>query len=312
MVIYRSLAEINPVNGSVLTMGTFDGLHRGHQEIIKRAVSYAHARDLSAVVITFDPHPRHVLNSKDTKLPLLMSMDKKLELLEQLDVDRVLIIPFTEQFSRMSAREFLESLVVEYFHPHHIVIGYDHHFGHEREGSPEFLKAFGAEKGIEVEVVDPVADAGSIISSTRVRELITAGYVRRASFELGWVYGFRAKVVRGSGRGRLLQFPTANFIPVEKNQLLPRQGVYLTRGRVVGQQMYGMCNLGVRPTFAEGKFVMEVHFFDGDMEDLYDQEITIEFLERIRDERKFPSQEALIQQLKEDKAHCLELLVKYE
>ncbi|NOZ04144.1 MAG: bifunctional riboflavin kinase/FAD synthetase [FCB group bacterium] len=311
MVIYRQLENIEPLEKSVLTIGSFDGLHRGHQEIIKHAVTLAHAKEVKAVVITFDPHPRHVLDAGKKKLPLLISIDKKLDLFEELQIDVVLVIPFTREFSRVTAVEFMEEIVLKYFHPTDIIIGYDHHFGYRRGGSPDFLKQYCSEKGIKVEVIGPVADKGSILSSTRIRELIADGYVRRANFELGWVYGFRAKVVHGAGRGRNLKFPTANFVPVEKNQLLPREGVYFTRGRVVGQQLYGMCNLGVRPTFGEKDFVMEVHFFDSDMNDLYNQEITIEFLERIRDEKKFASQEELIKQLKKDKQYCLKLLTKY-
>ena len=141
--------------------------------------------------------------------------------------------------------------------------------------------------------MDPVHDENVIISSTHIRELIKAGFVRRASFELGWVYGFDATVVAGVGRGRSLQFPTANFIPLEKNQLLPGQGVYFTRGRLNSKNIYGMCNLGTRPTFDEGGFVMEVHFFEKIDEELYGRQIAIEFLERIRDEKKFDSAAAL-------------------
>ncbi len=311
MVIYRQLDRIEPLESSVLTIGSFDGLHRGHQEIIKHAVTLAHAKGEKAVVITFDPHPRHVLDSGKKKLPLLISIDKKLALFEDLQIDVVLVIPFTREFSRVTAVEFMEEIVFHYFHPTDIIIGYDHHFGYHRGGSPDFLKQYCSKRGINVEVIGPVADKGSVLSSTRIRELIADGFIRRANFELGWVYGFRAKVVHGAGRGRNLKFPTANFIPVEENQLLPREGVYFTRGRVVGQQLYGMCNLGVRPTFGEKDFVMEVHFFDNEMDDLYNQEITIEFLERIRDEKKFASRVELIKQLEIDKQYCLELLTKY-
>ena len=174
-----------------------------------------------------------------------------------------------------------------------------------------YLREYVDKSDINLTLVEAVSDEGSIISSTRIREKIKDGYIRRANFELGWIYGFDARVVSGSGRGHTLSFPTANFIPLVSDQLLPKTGVYLARGRVVGKQLYGMCNLGYRPTFDEGKFVMEVHFFDFHDIDLYSQNIRIEFLERIRDEIKFESKGALISQLTRDKKYCLGLLDKY-
>jgi len=311
MDVYRQLNNIPTLKASILTVGTFDGLHRGHQEIVKKVTTLAQANAVPSALITFDPHPRHVLDPKNT-LPMILSIDEKLKLLATLHLDVVVIIPFNIEFSRMSAETFLQTVVVRQFHPRHVVIGYDHHFGYQREGSPDFLFHYGEQQGITVEIVAPVHDENVIISSTHIRHLIQEGYVRRASFELGWVYGFPARVVHGSGRGRLLEFPTANFIPMEKMQLLPKNGVYLTRGRINGNNLYGMCNLGVRPTFGDGDFVMEVHFFHKQLVDLYDREIRVEFLERIRDEKKFVDAEHLKQQLREDRRICKQLLAKYQ
>ena len=281
MVIYRSLNDAVPISGSVVTMGTFDGLHRGHQEIVKQVVVHAKSKNIQSVLITYDPHPRHVLDTNSDKLSLL------------------------------TAKYFLEEVVIKYFHPIHVIVGYDHHFGYKRGGSPEFIQSYFSDKEIEVDIVTPFADEGVVISSSHIRELIQSGFIRRANFELGWVYRFCAKVIHGSGRGKRMSFPTANFVPVEKNQLLPKNGVYLTRGRVNEEQFYGMCNLGFRPTFDEGNFVMEVHFFDLDSVDLYSKEIRIEFLERIRDEQKFNSEKELIEQLNQDKQESLSLMQKY-
>ncbi|RMF08267.1 MAG: riboflavin biosynthesis protein RibF [Candidatus Neomarinimicrobiota bacterium] len=311
MEVIRSLEQITPLDESVVTMGSFDGLHRGHQQIIRMAVSHSHVLHTPACVVTYHPHPRHILEPDQPKLPLIMSLDQKLALLEQLGVERTLVIPFDREFSRWSAQKFLDELLWKYFHPQHVIIGYDHHFGWGREGSPEFLRNYCRQKDIRLEVVAPVSDQGIHISSSHIRTLLQEGYVRRASFELGWVFGFQARVVHGSGRGRTLNFPTANFVPLEENQLLPKSGTYLTRGRVRGQLLYGMCNLGVRPTFGEGEYVMEVHFFDKNLDGIYDQTILIEFLERIRDEQKFPNKDALIAQLTRDRETCLQLLEKY-
>ena len=310
MEVYKQLDSIPFTNGNVVTIGTFDGCHRGHQDIIKKVTSHANSIDGKSVIITFDPHPRHVLQAKD-KLPILMHIDKKLEIFKSLGLDIALIIPFDKNFSKMDASTFLKTIIIDNFDPDSIIVGYDHHFGFNRDGSPDFLKEFGLNNGFEVQIVGPVSDENIIISSTHIRELIRNGYVRRASFELGWVFGFKAKVVHGSGRGAELGFPTANFIPEEENQLVPANGVYFIRGRINGENLYGMCNLGVRPTFNETDFVMEVHFFDLSSNDIYGMLIVVEFLERIRDEKRFSNPEELKKQLMRDKDTCIKLMKKY-
>jgi len=311
MEVYRSLKDIPSLPNSIVTIGTYDGIHRGHQEIIKRVVAYAKAKDIASVVITLYPHPKTITCSKNTDIPLILNVEDKLSILKDLGVDNTLVIPFSESIRQLSAKQFLEDIIIQNFNPSKFVIGYDHHFGYKQEGSPEFLSNYADQNNIEIEIVKAVSDEGSIISSTEIRRLITEGYVRRASFELGWIYGFPATVVHGSGRGKKMEYPTANFVPLESSQLLPKNGVYLTRGIVDGQTLYGMCNLGIRPTFDEGDFVMEVHFFEKDDTNLYDRNIRIEFLERIRDEKKFSSKETLIEQLDKDKKHCIALLAKY-
>ena len=311
METYFSIDKISTYHRSVLTIGSFDGLHQGHQEIVNRTVHMAKGKQVPSIVVTFDPHPRHILNHEESKLPIILSLENKLTMLENLGVNETLVIPFTSEFSKISASDFLEGTIEKIFRPKDLVIGYDHHFGHDRSGSPEFLRAYAENLDINLEIVEAVSDEGSVISSSRIREQIYYGYIRRANFELGWIYGFNALVVKGSGRGHDLSFPTANFIPLDSEQLLPKVGVYFSRGRVDGKQLYGMCNLGLRPTFDEGKFVMEVHFFDFQDINLYSQNIRIEFLERIRDEKKFESKNDLISQLTKDKKHCLGLLDKY-
>ena len=310
MEIYKQLDSIPRSKGNIVTIGTFDGCHRGHQDIIKKVTSHANSIDRKSVIITFDPHPRHVLQTKD-KLPILMHIDKKLEIFKSLGLDIALIIPFDKNFSKIDASTFLKTIIIDNFDPDSIIVGYDHHFGFNRDGSPDFLKEFGLNNGFEVQIVGPVSDENIIISSTHIRELIRNGYVRRASFELGWVFGFKAKVVHGSGRGAELGFPTANFIPEEENQLVPANGVYFIRGRINGENLYGMCNLGVRPTFNETDFVMEVHFFDLSSNDIYGMLIVVEFLERIRDEKRFSNPEELKKQLIRDKDTCIKLMKKY-
>ena len=311
MDVYRTLNTIPNIPDSVVTIGTFDGCHRGHQEIIKKVKSVAELKRAKSVLITFDPHPRHVLDS-GAKLPLLMHIEKKLEILNSLHLDMVLVIPFDKEFSKIKAADFLADIVVKNFHPSYFIVGYNHHFGFEREGSPQFLKYFAEKNGFSVDIIEPVSDETVNISSTHIRQLIKQGYVRRASFELGWVFGFNSNVIHGAGRGKSLGFPTANFIPEEKNQLIPASGVYCIRGRINGKNLYGMCNLGVRPTFGETDFVMEAHFIDQDLDNLYNKRITVEFLERIRDEKKFSNPQELIKQLNKDKEFCMRLMQKYK
>ena len=311
MKVFNQINDVRDCAGSVVTIGTFDGLHRGHQDIIKTLTTIAETKGSQAAVITFDPHPRHILDKKN-KLSLLMSLDKKEALLEELGVDVLLVIPFTEEFSRITAEAFMDDVIMKHFHPAEIVIGYDHHFGHKRQGSPKFLQDYAGKRGIKLDIINPVADDKVFISSTHIRDLIGNGFVRRASFELGWVYGFRTKVVHGSGRGKGLEFPTANVVPLENDQLMPKPGVYLTRGRLNGDFIVGMCNFGTRPTFNETELVMEINFFISSMDDIYNREIYIEFLERIRDEKKFDNPDQLVTQLRQDKKYCLELKKKYE
>jgi len=310
MNVITKLENMPIIDRSVLTIGSFDGMHRGHQEIVKKVVSHAQSINVKSVVITFDPHPRHILDKK-RKLPLLISLEKKLSILEELHVNNLLVIPFTEQFSMVTAKEFMDNIVMKHFNPDHIIIGHDHHFGHNRTGSPKYLLKYSKEIDLKCEVVDAVTDDDIILSSSHIRQLINEGFVRRASFELGWVYGFSAHVVRGAGRGKDLSFPTANFIPLEENQLFPKNGVYFCRGRINSNLLYGMCNLGVRPTFDENDFVAEIHFFTENINNLYKQKIEIEFLERIREEQKFENADQLVQQLNNDKRYCNQLIHKY-
>ena len=311
MNIFTEIEKIKNCDDCVLTIGSYDGLHRGHQDIIKTLTTTATAKNKKSALITFDPHPRHVLDN-NKKLSLIISMKQKIFLLEKLGIDILLVIPFTKEFSQITAENFMDNVIMKYFSPSGIIIGYDHHFGYKREGSPEFLQEYANRRGINIDIINAVADDKVVLSSTHIRDLISNGFVRRASFELGWVYGFYAKVVHGSGRGKDLEFPTANIVAIEKNQLMPKTGVYLARGRVNDDFIVGMCNFGTRPTFNERELVMEINFFTSSLDDIYNREIYIEFLERIRDEKKFDNSDQLVKQLHQDREYCLELKKKYE
>ena len=310
-MISLNIQDYNDNIPSVITVGTFDGIHLGHRKLIEKVLDISKSENLRSIVLTFDPHPKFVLNN-DNNISLLTTLEEKNSLLESVNLDYLIIQEFSKEFSSLTPLEYVKKILVEKLNAKHIVIGYDHHFGYKREGSPEFLQEYANRRGINIDIINAVADDKVVLSSTHIRDLISNGFVRRASFELGWVYGFYAKVVHGSGRGKDLEFPTANIVAIEKNQLMPKTGVYLARGRVNDDFIVGMCNFGTRPTFNERELVMEINFFTSSLDDIYNREIYIEFLERIRDEKKFDNSDQLVKQLHQDREYCLELKKKYE
>ena len=311
MEIFYEIEKIK-LKSSVITIGSYDGVHRGHFHIINKVNSISNQMKTNSVVITFDPHPRNLIGNPKEKVKLLMSLEKKIELIKSFSIDYLVILKFDTNLMNMDAKIFLNEILIKNFNPQCIVSGKNHTFGHNRSGDIKYLKKFCKSNNIALEVVGPLKDGKMIISSTNIRNLIESGFMRRANYELGSIYGFYAKVVSGSGRGKTLKYPTANLMPVEKDQLLPKIGVYFTRVIINGLSCYGMCNFGVRPTFGESELVLEVHLFNAKLGDLYGLCIWIEFLERVRDEIKFSSVEELIKQLKKDESNCLLLKYKYE
>ena len=311
METFRELENFKKSDNSVVTIGSYDGLHLGHQKIIRNLVSKSLEYNVDSVVFTFDPHPRVVLNTDGSELKIIMDFNQKLKILESLGVKKTYIIPFTKEFSKMRAHYFMDEIVVPVSNPKELVIGYDHHFGYQREGGPRFLTDYCKNKDIKLEIIKSVKDGDEIISSTYIRSLIMNGFIKRANSELGFLFGFNAISVRGSGRGKDMNFPTANLVPKEFNQLIPKVGVYFCKGLVDDKYHFGMCNIGFRPTFDELDLVVEAHFFIENMGETYGKVIFIEFLERIRDEIKFLSQNDLVKQLKIDKEKCYQLMNKY-
>ena len=311
MEVLKSFPNHDFLESSIITIGSYDGIHRGHYDIIRSMVNYSKALKIKSVLITFDPHPYHVIDDSKNKVSLLMGLDMKLKVLEKIGVDLIYIIPFTKSFSKTTADNFLDNFITPIFNPKYIIIGNDHHFGKDRSGNIKFLNKYCIKKNIILKIVKLVTDRGNKISSSNIRLLLENGFIRRANFELGYIYAFKGKVVKGNGRGKKLGFPTANIIPVEKYQLIPKNGVYFIRARIIGLITYGMCNFGCRPTFNESNFVLELHLFKDDLKDIYEKVIMVEFLERIRDEKKFTSPDKLISQLKNDKDKCIKLIDKY-
>ncbi len=307
MDTYRRLDHLPPVADSVITVGTFDGLHQGHLAVIGSLVEQARSRAVPAAVITFDPHPQHVLAPPGTpRLELIATLDRKLILLEKAGVDLTLVLEFDREFCRITAGEFLEKIVVERFHPSHIIVGYDHHFGNQRQGDGRFLREHAQAYGYEVDVVQAVDDSGITVSSANIRRLLREGRCEEAEQLLGWPYEIPGKITPGIGRGRELDCPTANLTPDEPTQLIPKAGAYIVSADIHGQTIFGMCNVGCRPTFNGKALSIEAHFFDLPENSLYDQPLAFRFHHRLRDEQKFGNAAELRTQLERDRHTSLE------
>lgn len=312
MTVIRTLEEIAFDKNSVVTVGTFDGMHVAHQAIVRTVVDHARMRKGRSVVVTFHPHPRQVLRTDGAVIILLSTLEERIEVCRRLGVDVLIVLEFTPAFSQLSAREFYESIVIKRIGVSEAVEGYDHHFGHNRTGSVEALKDFGREYGFLVHTLDAFYVERELVSSSAIRKSLLEGNVQKAALLLGRPYAYTGTVWRGDGRGRALGYPTANLRPREADKLAPANGIYFVRVPMGSVERYGMTSVGVRPTFyAAGERTVEVNIleFDGD---LYDQELTIEFLERLRNEEKFDSAEGLIQQMDRDKAASLLLQERYQ
>lgn len=294
---YLSLEEAN-LPAAWLTIGSFDGVHRGHQAIISQLVADARAARAPATVLTFFPHPTAVLRNRQEPF-YLSTPDERAELLERLGVDVVVTHPFTLEVAKMSALEFMK-LVSRRLHPRHLRVGYDFALGRGREGNVERLKQLGVELDYTLDVIQPVQMDGEIISSSQIRSVLAEGDLRKAIRLLGRPYQVSGEVVHGDGRGRLLGIPTAN-LEVWQQRVLPKAGVYVCQAQIDGQVWGAVTNVGVRPTFESQMPVshVETHVLDFDR-DLYGQQVQLEFLERLRDEQRFPNVDALVAQIKQD------------
>lgn len=306
MQIYRSIKEIEKVEDSVLTIGTFDGVHAGHRDIIAKLKDYAAKKSLRDVVITFEPHPRTVVSDYDIKL--LSTLEEKIKLLESLGVSNLLVINFTKQFSQQSAAEFIKNIICDKIGSKHIIIGHDHKFGKDRVGNEDELVKLGSSNEFSVEIVEPVFKKEKIVSSTQIRNALLNGEVELASELLGRNYCFHGEVVKGVSRGTILGFPTANIEIRDSKKLIPQNGVYIVECKIRDQKVFGVMNIGVRPTFADtNRVIIEVHLIEFN-EDIYGEEIEVSILKRLRDEKKFESKEELIYQIKRDKRKAVQYI----
>lgn len=287
------------VKYSVVTIGTFDGVHIGHKAIIEKLKEQAKKLNCESVIITFSPHPRMVVNN-DSKILLLTTLEEKKELIEKLGVDKLYVINFTKNFAKKTYQEFLTETIVLKNKAKHLIIGYDHKFGKDRAGDKTNLMELTKENNIGITIVNPQEINGMVVSSTKIRNALLDGNLELANTMLGRNYKVNGKVIEGSKRGRTLGFPTANIEPYEKNKLLPQNGVYLVKVFLENREYPGVLNIGLRPTFNNRvEPIAEVHLLDFN-QDIYGTEISVEFIKRLRDEKKFNSKEELITQIKKD------------
>jgi len=306
MKISNCLREFVPVQNAVVTVGTFDGVHLGHRAIFDKMKAKATEIGGETVVITFYPHPRIVLGLDSENLKFINTQEKKINRIEDAGIDYLIIIPFNKEFAGLSSGEFIR-LVLDKVNPNVVVIGYDHHFGKGREGSFELLSEIGKKEGFEVIRVEALYMDNVPISSTKIRDLLKAGKVAEANKYLGYEYSITGKVVRGQSIGHILGFPTANIEVADEYKLIAAVGVYACRVEYMGKIYKGMSNIGYRPTIDHGDLTIEVNIFDFDQQ-LYGEQITITFVDRLRDEKKFKDREALKAQLAKDKEAALEIL----
>ena len=300
MEIHKGASAFKSDKPTVVTIGTFDGVHAGHQKIIKRLVDSARANNLESVILTFFPHPRMVLQ-KESGIKLINTIEERTDILEQSGIDHLVIHPFTMQFSRLTAREFVKEILVEKLRAKKVIIGYDHRFGRNRTANINDLKKFGEEFDFEVEEITRQDIEEVAVSSTKIRTALEEGRVEKANNYLRHPFSLKGEVVKGRGLGKEFNYPTANINIAEDYKLIPKNGVYVVRSFIEGETYFGMMSIGTNPTVGGTSRTIESFFFKLD-KDLYGKRLKIDLLIRIRDEKKFNSVEELKLAMKQDEA----------
>ncbi|NCI47049.1 bifunctional riboflavin kinase/FAD synthetase [Sediminibacterium soli] len=309
MQVHRELIDSLPVfRNAVVTIGSFDGVHIGHRQIIQQLKQEARRIGGETVIITFHPHPRKVVSSVPGDVKLLTTLPEKIQLLEEAGIDHLVIVPFDHVFSDQTAEQYIGDFLHRYFRPHTVIIGYDHRFGKGREGDYQLMETYGSRLGFEVKEIPAEVLHELVISSTRIREALGEADIVTANEFLGYPYFFEGKVVKGNQLGRTLGYPTANLHIASEEKLVPSNGVYAVTVKTEdGHQHGGMMNIGIRPTIDGSTRVIEVNIFDFDR-DIYGQELVVSLHRYIRGEVKFSGLDALKQQLSEDRIDAMRFL----
>lgn len=302
--------KTNQKQNTVLTIGTFDGVHIGHQKIIKQLVEVANKKGLQPSLLTFFPHPRMVLQ-KDVNIKLINTISEKELLLKRFGITNLVVKKFTKEFSRLTAEAFVEDILVNQLKAKHVIIGYDHHFGRNRNANIDDLKRFGEQFNFEVEEISMQDINDVAISSTKIRAALTEGDITTANAYLGYNFMLTGNIVKGKGLGKTINYPTANLQIEESYKLIPKKGVYVVQAIIDGELKFGMMNIGNNPTVNGTSQSIEIHFLNLD-KNLYSKNLSIEVLHRLRDEQKFESIELLKQQLDADKISTNAFLKKYD
>ncbi|HJO71166.1 MAG TPA: bifunctional riboflavin kinase/FAD synthetase [Flavobacteriaceae bacterium] len=308
MKIFNNIQSYSPEKESILTIGTFDGVHIGHNKILTKLVEESKKNNLSSLIMTFFPHPRMVLQ-KSQEIKMIDTIDEKIHLFEKTGVDNLIIQPFDENFSKIRAKEFVEEILVKKLKIKHIIIGYDHRFGKDREASVDDLKKFGLNYMFTVEEIAAQEIHSIAISSTKIRNAILKGEIKKCNEYLGRNFMLTGEVVHGDGLGKKINFPTANIEIAETYKIIPKNGVYLVKAIINSEIYFGMMNIGVRPTIGGKNKSLEIHFFNF-KDNIYNKTISVEIICKIRDEEEFSSIDELKIQLKKDEQFCLKLINK--
>jgi len=304
--IFNSIKSFNATKPTIVTIGTFDGVHLGHQKIVAQITKNAHALNCESLVLTFFPHPRMVLQ-ESTEMKQLNTLNEKIALLDNLGIDNLVVHPFDKEFSRLTAEEFVKKVLVDVFKIKKIIIGHDHRFGRNRTATIDDLINFGETYGFEVEQISAEEINEVSISSTKIRNALLEGNIELAANYLGYDYSLTGIIFKGKQLGRTIGYPTANITIEEDYKLIPNNGVYIAKSVLNGKTVFGMMNIGTRPTVDGTKQTIEINFFDF-KQDLYGQKITISLLHRMRSEQKFESIDALKNQLGKDKKTALSFI----
>ncbi|MDR7209521.1 bifunctional riboflavin kinase/FAD synthetase [Flavobacterium piscis] len=306
MKLFHSINDFQSTKKTILTLGTFDGVHIGHKKILERITQNTENGKYESLVLTFFPHPRMVLQEK-SEIKLLNTISEKSKLLEATGIENLVIHPFNESFSRLTAEEFVHSILVDQFHIHKIIIGHDHRFGRNRTANIDNLIAFGAEYGFEVEQISAQEIQDVSVSSTKIRKALQDGNMSLANDYLGYTYFMTGEVVKGKQLGRTIGFPTANIQIEEDYKLIPKNGVYIVKTYINKKEVFGMMNIGFNPTVNGQKQTIEVNLFDFDS-NIYNQRLEISLLKYLREEQKFSSVDLLTNQLNQDRKTALSFI----
>ncbi|MDZ4810708.1 MAG: bifunctional riboflavin kinase/FAD synthetase [Bacteroidota bacterium] len=309
MQVHRDIENLPAFRNAVVTIGTFDGVHMGHRQVIDKLKTEAKAVNGETVIITFHPHPRKVVSSTILGIRLINTLDEKIELLQQLGIDHVVVVPFTDAFANQLAEDYVKNFLIDKFHPHTIIIGYDHHFGRDRLGDYRLLEKLSGICNYQLKEIPKHILENISISSTNIREAILHSDIATADTLLGYEFFFSGVVVHGDKLGRKLGYPTANLKVTDEEKIVPGNGIYAVYVQPAGslQRLKGMMSIGFRPTVDGKKRVIEVNIFDFDKE-IYDQPLKVFVKKYLREEIKFDGLEALVKQIDQDKIDSLKVL----